>query len=400
MSDASQQAKDTTKTRWQKGRPWLSLFLILPSALLSTLLFFPPPNNALWLASVLITEAGVYLSIIVALGCLCADRQHWSGQPLLIVGLIVIGALLSPWPQAFSLSSGLELNISEQFSSKGMSGPQAPGQTSPLMPQRILGLSAPGVTRTSTHIDVPGKALLLDLYKRKGTGKEPLLVHIHGGAWRKGTPRIGNSMHRYLAARGVKVAAISYRFAPKYKFPTQLDDVTTSLKWLRKNAAKHNIDPTRIVLMGRSAGGHLATLAGYRHVVPGIKGVINFYGPIDLHWGWAHPSNPKVIDSRKVLGDFLGGSPKQAKKAFDDASPIKWVDQRTPPSLLIFGTRDPLVSPKHGKMLSSTLSKARIKHVLLELPWATHGCDVIATGPCGQLSLYAIERFLHTTLKL
>jgi acetyl esterase/lipase len=75
------------------------------------------------------------------------------------------------------------------------------------------------------------------------------------------------------------------------------------------------------------------------------------------------------------------------------------VGHATPPTLLINGLRDELVSPFHGEFLSDRLLRARVAHLYLRLPWAVHGCDYIFRGPCGQMTTYAVERFLDAVLK-
>ncbi|MFB3114637.1 MAG: alpha/beta hydrolase, partial [Nitrospirales bacterium] len=71
----------------------------------------------------------------------------------------------------------------------------------------------------------------------------------------------------------------------------------------------------------------------------------------------------------------------------------------SPPTLLIHGERDELVSPAQSDRLSRHLSQRGVPHVYLRFPWATHGCDANFNGPCGQISTFAIERFLAAVMK-
>ncbi|TNE52457.1 MAG: alpha/beta hydrolase [Deltaproteobacteria bacterium] len=384
-------------SRW---RHILSLLLLLPILSFSWLTVVRAPTNKLWMLAIVYTEAGYILACLLLVGCLLVDRSRSIGKWLSTAGILGIGVLLLPWAQALSLAPQVKQQLNSTFDTKGdLSQPQAPGQTKPFHWHRLVWQISPEVKRKSYTVDAPGKKLLIDVYQRRLDNKpQPLLVMIHGGAWRTGSPRMLPGIHSYLAARGVTVAAISYRFMPKHKFPTQLQDVTRCLKWLRQQAKALKIQPNRITLMGRSAGGHLALLAGYKRVVPGIRSVVNMYGPTDLHWSWKHPANPWVINSTKVLRGFLGGSPKEVKSAYDQASPIQFVTAKSPPTLMIHGTRDELVSPEHSRRLSEKLFRHGVKHMLLELPWATHGCDAFLSGPSGQLSLYVLERFLKATL--
>jgi acetyl esterase/lipase len=153
------------------------------------------------------------------------------------------------------------------------------------------------------------------------------------------------------------------------------------------------IDASRIALLGRSAGGHLALLAAYTLNDPAIRGAISFYGPTDLRWGWEHPANKLVIDSRATLNRFLGGTPADSAATYETASPVNYTLQAVP-TLLIHGARDELVSVHHSEMLAEKLQRRGMPFVFVELPWATHGCDYFLRGPCGQISTWAVERFL------
>ncbi len=382
-------------------RRWSSILLIVPLVLFSWLTVFPAPTTTLWIASIFYIEMGHILALVLLVGCLLVDRSNWRGRALSVLGILGIGLLLIPWAQAVGFALQMTQDLQGLFGKQSaLTAEKAPGQTTPLMYQRLLGAKNPGVKRTSYPIKVAtGESLSLNMYQRRlGKKAQPLLVVIHGGAWRSRETRGVSSLNSYFAARGLSVADITYRLAPKYRFPAQLHDVKQMIQWLRSHSKKLRIDPNRIALLGRSAGAHLALLAGFKKITPGIRAIISFYGPTDLNWSWKNPSNPWVINSPLVLRNFLGGAPKQVQKNFDAASPIQFVTAKAPPTLLIQGKRDEVVSYKHGRRLAEQLKKKGVPHYLLELPWATHGCDIISSGPSGQISTYAIERFLQATL--
>ena len=146
--------------------------------------------------------------------------------------------------------------------------------------------------------------------------------------------------------------------------------------------------------MGRSAGAHLALQSAYTANDSAIRGVVAFYAPADLHYGYIHPANPLVIDTQMMLEDFLGGRPDELPDVYREGSPINHVTASTPPTLLIHGDRDELVSPAQSRRLAAGLGEHGVPHLYLKLPWATHGCDFNISGPSGQLILYAVERFI------
>ncbi|MGH8613250.1 MAG: alpha/beta hydrolase fold domain-containing protein, partial [Gammaproteobacteria bacterium] len=145
----------------------------------------------------------------------------------------------------------------------------------------------PELRKDVVYRQVDGEALKLDLVQPpKDGGPFPLVIWIHGGAWRIGDRKDNHEGMRDLAKLGYASASVQYRFAPKYKFPAQLDDVRAALAFLRAHAKEYNIDPARIGVCGGSAGGQLALLLGLAHTngdgqTNAVRAVVNFYGPTD-----------------------------------------------------------------------------------------------------------------------
>ena len=242
-----------------------------------------------------------------------------------------------------------------------------------------------------------GVDLKLNTYRPWQEGKYPALIVIHGGAWRSGTPNGYEQFSCYMAARGYSVVTIDYRHAPKYKFPQQLEDVNTALQYIRDRAADLEIDLDKMVIMGRSAGGHLASLAAYQDVIP-WQAVINYYGPTDLTEGYYDLPSPDPIDIQDVLENFLGGTPEEKLPEYQQASPINYIKPDLPPSLLVYPSRDRLVQAKFGQELYDKLIANDNTAILLEIPWAEHAFDAVFFGVSNQLILYYTERFLAFTL--
>src|SRR5215831_16232430 len=145
------------------------------------------------------------------------------------------------------------------------------------------------------YAEVDGVPLRYDHYRPLGTTRPvPAVVFVHGGGWMRGDPSqaAGNALH--LARRGIATIAISYRLAPAHRFPAPLDDVRRGLRHVRAHADELGVDPDRLVLMGMSAGAHLAVLAHVARTLPAlepdlprelrdvgedVRGVIAHYGP-------------------------------------------------------------------------------------------------------------------------
>jgi acetyl esterase/lipase len=236
--------------------------------------------------------------------------------------------------------------------------------------------------------------LTLNLYQPLAAGNYPGVIQVYGGAWRTGNPNQDEKFSRYLASRGYVVVAIEYRHAPEYRFPAQLDDLKMAIEYVRSHAEQWEIDPERLGIIGRSAGGHLATLAAYQPDMLPFQAVVNYYGPVDLTVGYAEPPVPDPIDSRQVLRDLLGGTPTDLPELYKQASPSQLVTRQLPPTLLVYGGQDHLVESRFGRKLAQNLQSFDTPTVFIEIPWANHAFDAIFNGTSNQLALYYTERFL------
>lgn len=191
------------------------------------------------------------------------------------------------------------------------------------------------------------------------------------------------------------MAAISYRLAPHHLWPAQREDVLAALAHLKAHATELGIDPTRFILFGRSASGQVASATAFTANDPAIRGVVAFYAPHDMRFAWDHSREDDVLDSFKLLRQFLGGSPDEAAQKYESASAFMRVERGvTPPTWLVHGTIDTLVWRRQSERLAARLDEDRVPNVFVELPWATHAFDVNLHGPGGQLSTFALEWFL------
>lgn len=329
------------------------------------------PVHWLWKPGVAATEWGHWLSVF----CL------GLGVAALWAGFRTAGFLALAASVLFALPMARAVRLARRW---GV----------PLRAASLLHVRLPaGPPRRETYRSIDGVDLKLDLYspspgsRQRGT----LVLVIHGGSWNSGNSMQLSGMNRYLASRGYPVAAINYRLAPRNIFPAPLEDIAASVSYLEGRPEK---SWDRIVLLGRSSGGHLALLAAYRLGHAAIRGVIALYAPTDLVWSWQRPAPMRLMDSNRILTDFLGGTLEDNPEAFREASPIVWVRKDVPPTLLVHGGNDELVSPLQSRRLASGLGEAGARWRLLELPWGKHGMDANLAGPSGQLTLDAIGRFL------
>ena len=369
-------------------------WVVLPATVLlllcSLLVFVSAPTEWTWIVAIVAGEWGHYAALAsLLLGAVALG----AGRPGLTTALLAGASsilYISPAVRAYVIGGSLSARCSSAFGDHSAHG--KPMELGVL----FFGRSVDEV-RVATHeyAKPDRKSLKLDLYRRAGASEpQPLVIMIHGGSWNGGSKSQLPAINRRLAAKGYTVASINYRHAPKWRFPAPVDDVFAAIEFLRANAAQFGLDATRVVLIGRSAGGQLALAAAYSGRDAAIRGVVSFYAPTDLVLGYAKPSRRSVLDSQKALEGFLGGGPAENPDGYAAASPLRHVNAATPPTLLIHGELDPIVWPMHSELLAARLNEAGRRHLFLSLPWATHGCDANIDGPTGQLSLYAIERFL------
>lgn len=192
-----------------------------------------------------------------------------------------------------------------------------------------------------------------DLFVPKNTsGKLPLVVVIHGGGW---SNRSGDmvSLCKHIAESGMIALNITYRLAPKFHYPVQVDDVKSVFNWIQANADKFNIDKEKIFTWGYSAGAHLAFILGNQNDLGlSIKGIVVGGTPSYL------PGYPKSA----LITDLMGMTFDSDPKAWQAASPISFVNKNTPPTFVYHGQNDTLVGIDQAEMLVNKLNEVGVKN--------------------------------------
>jgi acetyl esterase/lipase len=359
---------------------WVRLCLVVIVFGFSLLaLFKAPEGNVLWYCAIVATEAGYLVAPFVLLLAIPWSRPQSVGASVLAIAAALF--LLSSLVRGMIAAPG----IAQRVDAIWPGADDQPLRLTRLIPHRV----GPHEVQHANFGGGDGTSLRADVYRGPPrAGPEPLVIVVHGGSWASGDQTQLPDINGWLASRGYVVVAITYRLAPEHPFPAALDDVIAAVAWAR---SLPGIDPTRTVLFGRSAGGHLALLAATR--IPDLRGVIAYYAPNDMVWSWNHPTSPWVVNTPKTLGDFLGGTLDQVPDAYRAASPLDFAE-RLPPTLLVHGSRDELVFIEQSHRLDAALTKAGVPHLLVELPWATHGFDGTLWGPGGQIATWSVERFL------
>lgn len=366
----------------------IRFFLVGFLFLLSLLAVFRAPTNLLWYVSILITEFCWIFFLVVLL------LLFWKfGNPAYyvisnIIGIAAAVLFLSPIIQAYQMAKTVQRDFEAVF------GKEVSSSKQPFRLFQIIGGIGARKIAYQTFLYDSINQLSLNFYPSVMQGKRPCVVVIHGGSWAAGDNLQLPELNSELAKQGYHVASISYRLAPKHQYPAPLEDVKKALDFLCTKAAELSIDTSGFALLGRSAGGQIALSSAYTMNDGRIKAVISFYGPTDMIWGYENPTSPLVLDSRKVMEDYLGGTLQQVPDQYQHSSATETVTSHTPATLLIYAENDPLVSPRHGNRLTKKLDEKNRKHFAIYLPWATHGFDYTLNGPGGQISTWAVKNFL------
>ena len=349
--------------------------------------WLPLESLLVWKTTIAVTEFGQWWALLVALTGTAvlgfAGRgRDCNGFALAYAALVIV--FLAPFIRARDVAAQADRELTAWFGAD----PEIE------IPSLLRAWSLPAQVTAPTETEEFAPGLRLDYYRAVGSGPVPWLVVVHGGGWNSGDRTQLPELNGELVRRGISVIAVSYGFSPAHPWPAPREDVRAAIRYVREHAAKWNLDPSRWAILGRSAGGQIAESVAYSAYDPTLKGCISFYAPADLVFAYRYARGDDMLNSPLLLRDYLAGPLESRTPAYEDASPILQVKKGLPPTLLIHGNRDTLVWDAQSRRLAARLREAGVPVVHLELPWATHGFDYTLHGPGGQLSTYAVERFL------
>jgi acetyl esterase/lipase len=248
------------------------------------------------------------------------------------------------------------------------------------------------VEKNVLYDTIDGQKLYLDVAVPKDGGPHPCVVIFHGGAWRAGSRKDLSASDRTrdgkyvpsviedVAARGYVAVSASYRLAPKFQFPAQIQDARAAVRFLRANAKEYGIDRDKIAAAGFSAGGHLALLLGLADKVDGwdaggntgessrVQCVVDFFGPSDLS---LYAASEALQDAYMV--PVFGKACKTDPEVYKKASPVTYVSKAAPPVLMVHGTFDLIVPIIHSETLEKKLKDAGATTELISVRGEGHG---------------------------
>jgi acetyl esterase/lipase len=261
------------------------------------------------------------------------------------------------------------------------------------------------VTRHVPFAVEAGKPLELDIYRSEQhpTGC-PVLFQIHGGGWMIGDKKEqALPLMNQMALAGWVCVTANYRLSPAATWPEHLVDCKRALAWIREHVAEYGGDPSRVVVTGGSAGGHLAALIaltpnqpefqpGFENADTSVRGCVPFYGVYDFvnrSSTWRNAGLQGVLEQR-ILKCELKNSPE----VWDRASPVSHVSAEAPPFFVIHGDSDTLVPvPEAREFVKALREKAREPLAYAELPGAQHAFEIFPSVRSLH-TVNAVHRFL------
>ncbi|MFC2123370.1 alpha/beta hydrolase fold domain-containing protein [Bacteroidota bacterium] len=244
-------------------------------------------------------------------------------------------------------------------------------------------------------------SLKLDIYKRKEQKEAaPVLIFIHGGAWKSGKR---SDYLRYLidyAQKGYITATISYRLSGVAPFPAAVLDVKCAVRWIREHAGEFMIKPEKIAVIGGSAGGHLTMMLAYSNenefreecadsISSKVQAIVNLYGPTDLTTEYAR--------GHSSVHKFLGTTYQENPQIYISASPKTYISPDDPPTLIFQGTIDSLVPVSQSDSLNIWLNNAGVFNEYHRLKGWPHTMDV--SQKVNEYCQYYMDEFFKKYLR-
>jgi acetyl esterase/lipase len=228
------------------------------------------------------------------------------------------------------------------------------------------------------------RRLLVDVYLPSGKVRPPLVVWVHGGAWRSGDKE---NPPQALVAAGFALASVDYRLSGEAKFPAQVHDIKAAIRFLRSKGNEFGYSTDRIAIAGDSAGGHLAVLVGVSSGVKPLEGtigehldqssavqaIVDYFGPTNfvtiLKQSTPHGLSVREPALKLLLGDMPEKLPQPAKLA----SPVSHVDENDPPLLIFHGDQDPQVPINQSHEMEGAYERQNLPVEFVVVHGAAHG---------------------------
>jgi acetyl esterase/lipase len=220
-------------------------------------------------------------------------------------------------------------------------------------------------------------AQVMDVYLPAGRSKDTtkVMILIHGGAWSTGDKADFTQYVDTLKNRipGYAIINLNYRLSTgtTYSFPAQENDVKAAMDFIYSKRSEYDISD-KFVILGGSAGGHLALLQGLKYNSPvKVKAIVDFFGPTDMADLYNNPAS--ILIPPATIALIVGATPASNPMLYQQSSPINFVTAQSPPVIIFHGGVDPLVNPSQSVALDAKLQAMGVIHEYYFYPTEGHG---------------------------
>lgn len=230
-----------------------------------------------------------------------------------------------------------------------------------------------GIRKNLEYGRAGGESLRLDACLPEGKGPFPAVILVHGGGWSSGDKSAGvDPLFAPFSRAGLAWFSINYRLAPRHRYPAQVEDIETAIRWIKQHAAEFQVDPERLALLGESAGGHLIAMVVMRAKdETRVAVAVPFYAPVDLESDTERRGGLSL--SLRALFGRTYEVDEQVSKLLRETSPINDVHAGLPPFLLVHGTADMSVPYSQSVRLQAKLKAAGVVCDLITIDDGVHG---------------------------
>jgi len=284
--------------------------------------------------------------------------------------------------------------------------------------------------RTYSYKTIGDLRILADVYRKPDDIVRPAILYVHGGALIMGNRSWLDpaQAQKYLDA-GYTIISIDYRLAPQAKLDQILEDLHDAYRWARLDGPRlFRIDPNRIAVIGHSAGGYLALMAGFRFD-PRPAALVSFYGYGDIAAEWYSRPDPfysrqpavtkeeayQSVGTRVITEDpeakrerfylytrqqglwpreVVGSDPDKEPKIFEPLCPLRNVTSSYPPTLLLHGDNDTDVPFEQSVLMATELERRGVPHEFIAMAGKGHGFDRDMSDPTIAAAFDRVLSFL------
>jgi len=402
---STQQPTDSRQRRTRFARSRTAAAVVAAAlgtlvALLAAANFFPASSNILTLAGTYVWASAAPHLFLVSLGAVLLTIPLWRARRRPVLRAIA------------SATTGIALVASTVITGSLIHSATSHGGSVNLVQALALASPTEPATRISTYVTVDGEPLEARVYQPEdGAIGAPVMMYIHGGGWETGSAEESEPTAQYWAGQGWYVVSVNYRLSSTQQ-PTwdkAPADLACALNWTDRHAAEAGADTDRLTVMGDSAGGHLAVLLGWSAAngaaastcadqgeVPVPDAIVASYPAIDLQYNYDHGVAPVPgIDPQEFTHLFLGGTPTEYPDRLRAVSPLTYLGDATPSTLVMQPDRDDFIPAEGNYRGMESASQAGVDATIVPVPFAWHAFDAPQGGLGGQVKNTVTQNWLE-----